>query len=101
MSCFRGLYKHIRTGQLYFADGLALSHSDPSTRFVVYSQKYEGKLRETGVKLPVGSMWIQPYEEFVEKFEKVDEPLKLQRFISSITSAVEKDMLFGYHKIPK
>ena len=101
MSCFRGLYRHIRTGNLYFVDGLALSHSDPSIKFVVYSQKYEGRIRESEKKLPIGSMWIQHHEEFLKKFEKVDEPLKFQRFINSITSAMEKDTLFGYNKMPK
>lgn len=95
---FRGLYKHIRTGRLYFADGVAFSHDTPQQSFVIYSQKYEGEMRETGERLPVGTMWIRPKEEFAAKFEKVDEPIKFQRFLNSITSSMEKDMLFEYHK---
>ena len=98
MQSFRGLYRHIRTGKTYFAEGTARHVSNPNKLSVVYCQKYEGKLDETDTKLPVGTMWIRDTYDFSTKFERVEQELLPMRIMTSITSTLEKDVLFGYNK---
>lgn len=96
---YRGLYRHLKTGQMYFAEGLARHTHTPGKLSVVYCQKYEGVIREVGTKTPVGTMWIRDLEDFNLKFEKVEEPVNLERLLTSFQTATEKDILFGYNKI--
>jgi hypothetical protein len=67
-----GMYKHIRTQKLYNVIKIAQSVVIPNQQFMVYEQLYESVLRETGTKLPIGSVWIRESEDFKAKFEKVD-----------------------------
>jgi len=96
---YRGLYCHLKSGKLYFAEGIARHAERPGKLSVVYCQKYEGALRENGTKTPVGTMWIRDLEDFNTKFEKVDEPVKLQRLLTSFQTAAEKDLLAGYNNM--
>ena len=96
---YRGLYCHLKTGKMYFAEGIARHAERPGKLSVVYCQKYEGALREDGTKTPAGTMWIRDLEDFNTKFEKVDEPVKLQRLLTSFQTAAEKDLLAGYNNM--
>lgn len=94
MNHLRGIYRHIRTDQLYFVEGVARDVTNPSNVVVVYSQQYESVLRGTNTKLPVGSIWIRDFSDFKKKFEKVDQP-KMERLITTIKTSLEKDILSG------
>ena len=96
MNQLRGLYRHIRTNQLYFVEGIARDVTNPTKISVAYSQEYDSLLRGTNTKLPAGSMWIRDYDDFVKKFEKVDYP-RLGRFFITIRSSLQKDIMTGHN----
>ena len=73
MNNLRGLFRHIKTTQLYYVEGTARAVTNPTKLVVVYSQQYDSTLRGTDVKLPVGSLWTRDIDDFNEKFEKVDQ----------------------------
>jgi hypothetical protein len=93
----RGVYKHLRTSNLYFVDGFVRDVTNPNKISVVYTQLYESKLNGTDIKLPHGSMWIRNIDDFQNKFEKVYQS-KPEKFITSIRIALEKDILYEYNK---
>ena len=64
----QGLYKHIRTGKLYFVEGLARDVLIPNKIKVVYKQLYTSKLTPGDIDLPQGSTWIREYDDFMSKF---------------------------------
>ena len=89
-SCLRGLYKHIRTGKLYFAEGTARHANDPNGLYVIYCQRYDGKL-------PKGTMWIRDVNDFQAKFARQEGDPKLLKLLTSLQTALEKDILFRYN----
>lgn len=95
---FRGLYRHLRSGNLYFAEGLAMHSKNSEKMFVVYCQKFEDTMGGS-INLPVGTMWVRDVDDFKSNFEKVDEPIKALRLIKSFETSLEKDVLAGYNKI--
>ena len=67
----RGLYRHIRTGQRYFVEGLPLNPNNLHEKVVVYRQLKESTLRGTEVTLPKSTMWVRSLSDFTQKFERV------------------------------
>ena len=63
----------MKTGELYFVEGLARSSISPSKQVVIYSQNYRSSLRDTNIIVPEGSMWTRDPQDFQTKFEKVPE----------------------------
>lgn len=77
-----GLYKHYKGG-MYEVVGEARFSEDPNQEFVVYKALYESKIEPSGIKLPIGSLWVRPKSMFMEKilidgkevnrFQKIEE----------------------------
>jgi hypothetical protein len=73
-----GIYRHSKSGKLYEVIGTARYSEDPHQEFVVYKQLYESALRENGVNLPKGTLWIRPAIMFTELIEL--EGIQVPRF---------------------
>lgn len=99
MSTFRGLYKQIKTGRLFFAEGLAYNATNPMQQMVVYCQKYDAMVSKGDNRVvPTGSLWYSSPDHFSQEFVKVPEPSKTVRLMNSIITALEKDIASGYNK---
>jgi len=101
----RGIYRHIKNQQLYFVDGIARDVANPNRLAVIYTQLYDSQLRtsskvEQPINLPKGSMWMRNIDDFNKKFEKLSQT-QVEKFTTTITTALEKDILYGYNKKDK
>ena len=63
------VYKHIASQKLYRVIGTGRSVANPQEKMVMYKQLYDSKLRDTGEKLPYGSLWIREENDFNKKFQ--------------------------------
>lgn len=69
---FRGIYRHIKSGNLYKIIGIARNVEKPDNQIVVYKQLYRSNLRgRRDVELPKGSIWTRPLDDFIGKFKKM------------------------------
>jgi len=70
-----GIYKHIRTQNLYNVIRIGRRVENPTKQVVIYEQLYESKLREENIDLPKGSTWDRDLDDFKAKFVYVSKHL--------------------------
>lgn len=63
-----GIYKHVKTANLYKVIGISKLVTNPKQNYVVYQQLYESVLKGEETKLPYGSLWIREIDDFKKKF---------------------------------
>lgn len=66
-----GLYKHIKSNQLYNVLGIG-RNCETINSVVIYKQLFESTIRNTNIKLPVNSIWVRNKIDFEKKFKKVE-----------------------------
>lgn len=73
MNIARGLWRHVKTGQIFYVEGLSRSAQQPYIQRVIYTQTFTNNLRNTDIKLNEGQLWDCDYRDFLKKFEKMEE----------------------------
>jgi hypothetical protein len=69
----KGLYKHKNTGTIYKVIGVGRRVENANEIVVIYKSIKESRLKDDremcgSIILPVGSIWIRDYTDFVTKF---------------------------------
>lgn len=73
MSLLPGLYKHIASNKTYRVINTGRLTKSPDSIVVVYEQLDGTQLRDSDTILPKGSLWIRDYNEFIDKFVKINQ----------------------------
>ena len=68
----RGIYRHLRTDNLYFVIGKGRAIETPEDSIVIYKQLYESELKRVNnlaekIHLPVNSIWTIRFDDFEKK----------------------------------
>lgn len=69
MSIIKGIYKHMKTGNLYKIIGNGRLVTNPNEEVVVYKQLYKSNLKGTDIELPKYSIWVRSLEDFTGYME--------------------------------
>lgn len=87
----RCIYKHLRTGNLYFVDSVA-RNVHLNNKMVVYSQLESSVERGTGKKIPEGQTWVRNHDDFITKFEKVEQDT-IPYFLEMTSINMKKELI--------
>src|SRR5665811_741945 len=60
----RGIYRHLKSGNLYNVVDVARSVEDPTKFLVIYKQMRPTNLKGTEIELPTGTAWARSYDDF-------------------------------------
>ena len=85
-----GIYRHLKSGNLYRVNAIARPVTAPRYPAVVYEQLYDSELDDFDVSkripLPRGSKWSRELKDFTEKFRQVDPSCAIAKVITSAKS---------------
>jgi hypothetical protein len=65
------MYIHKASSRIYKLIGYGKCVTNPSRQVVIYEQKHESIMRETGQILEKGTIWIRDASDFSKKFKKL------------------------------
>lgn len=71
----KGIYKHLKSGNLYKINGIGRHVDNPKKILVIYEQLYKSKLQGTDIELPIGHIWTRDFDDFNDsnKFAYINE----------------------------
>ena len=65
--------KHNSSDGIYSVIGVGRRVERPNEEVVIYRQHFDTTLRETGVPLPAGSIWVREERDFRSKFTSLED----------------------------